>query len=320
MHRSSWSVSRGLVPAALICFAQLSRAEVAVHGAGATFPAPVYLAWAAQYRRVTGVEVHYDAVGSGAGMDRIKSGRVDFGATDVPLTISELEQAHLTQFPAVIGGVVPVVNIPGIKSGALRLSGEVLAHIYLGDIKRWDDPAIVALNPRIPLPKQNITVVHRRDASGTTYIWTDYLSRSLPKWRAIWGARLEIPWTVGVAGIGNDGIASYVQHTRAALGYVEFEYAEQHRLSTVSVDDGHGVFLEPSRDSFAAPESPWPITGTSYILVAKAAGAPGRICGALLFFDWALTEGAAIAKGLNYVPVVHDLGPQIASLRCPRGP
>jgi phosphate transport system substrate-binding protein len=295
--------------------------ETPVYGAGATFPAPIYSSWAVEYRRATGDEVRYEALGSGIGIERLKNHKVDFGATDYPLSSGDLQGGQLLQFPAIIGGVVPVVNINGIESGALKLSGRVLGNIYLGKITRWDDPAIAKLNPAIKLPRQNITVVHRSDSSGTTYLWSGYLSGSHAEWREKFGTHPDLIWPVGVGGVGNEGVASYVQRTRASLGYVEYTYARQHHLSYVSVDNGQGGFLLPSRQSFesaarsahwdkvrgqyevagASQGAEWPITGASYILVRAPPNSPAEAHAVLEFFSWAFAHGAPIAKSLDYV-------------------
>ncbi len=305
-----------------VCATQSALAATdTAQGAGATFPAPIYSAWAEAYRRETGNDVRYLAVGSGVGIERIRSHQVDFGATDVPLSKSELQQAHLLQFPAVIGGVVPVINLPGIKSGALKLSRAVLSDIYLGKIRRWDAPAIAQLNPQIRLPKQNITVVHRSDVSGTTFLWSGYLSGAPSEWQSKFGAHPALTWPTGVGGVGNEGVASYVQRTRASLGYVEYAYATQHRLSYVEIDDDKGTFVLPERDSFEAATfsarwnttesqydaqsankaAGWPITGASYILVRTDPDAPDRTRAVLDFFHWAFLHGKQIATSFDYV-------------------
>jgi len=312
----------------LIWMATGSRAsEAPVHGVGATFPAPVYSAWAMEYRRTSGNEVRYEALGSGVGIERVRNREVDFGASDYPLSADDLQTAELLQFPAIVGGVVPVVNVNGIESGSLKLSGLILANIYLGRITRWDDAAIVKLNPAIKLPRQNITVVHRSDASGTTYLWSGYLSGAHPEWRERFGTHPDLNWPVGVGGVGNEGVASYVQRTRASLGYVEYAYARQHHLSYVSVDNSQGTFLLPSRRSFelavrsahwnkiqsryeissAAQDGQWPITGASYILVSAQPNSSTRTHAVLEFFSWAFSHGAPIAESMDYVCLPSDV-------------
>jgi phosphate transport system substrate-binding protein len=281
-----------------------------VHGAGATFPAPVYLRWAAAYREQGGATIDYDAVGSAEGIARIKAGTVDFGATDRPLTDDELRAADLIQFPVVIGGVVPVVNIPGVKPAALRMSGPLLADIYLGRIGKWNDPAIAALNPELSLPNVNITLVHRMDGSGTTFLFTRYLSLASTAWNDELGAALSVRWPAGIGGTGNEGVASYVQRTRFSLGYVEYTYARNHHLADVSLRDDNGDDVVANVDSFraaaqtledapsqGAQHTGWPIAGMSYIVLRPDKEA------AVSFFRWAIANGASIALDLDYVPL-----------------
>lgn len=299
-------------------------AAEALHGAGATFPAPVYAAWSNAYRQSTGVEVTYEAVGSGAGLERIRRNEVDFGASDAPLTADQLSAFRLVQFPVVIGGVVPVINISGIKPGQLRLSGAVLAEIYLGHIRKWNDAAIASLNPAQKLPSANITVVHRSDSSGTTLLWTDYLSRSSKAWQTAVGASLDPRWPEGSGGVGNEGVASYVQRTRFAIGYVEYAYARSHRLSDVGLRNRSGSFVQAGQETFRAAtksanwnplapapqletdlpgEKSWPIVGASFILVGASPEHGERTRAVLKFFDWASREGKSITDGLDYVPL-----------------
>lgn len=314
-----------LMAASALAVCQSSpAADVALHGAGATFPYPIYAKWAAEYQRATGVDIVYEGVGSGAGIDLIERRMVDFGASDVPLGAEELQRIGAMQFPAVIGGVVPVMNVRGIKSGELRLTGKVLAEIYLGDITRWNDPAISELNPGLRLPSSYITVVHRSDASGTTFLWSEFLSRSHPKWRAKVGADKAPAWPTGVTGKGNEGVASSVQRTKASIGYVEFAYAKQHNLTTIAVRNRDGVFVEPSEAAFeaaaraapwrSAPDlhqllidqpgpASWPITGGTFILLRTTADQPARSLEVLKFFDWALRHGQRFAIELDYVPI-----------------
>jgi phosphate transport system substrate-binding protein len=280
-------------------------ADTEIHGIGATFPAPIYAAWAADYRRETGVIVRYDPAGSGAGIRAMResnaAAKVDFGGTDIPLAAGELQSAGLLQFPVVIGGLVAVINMRGLKPGAMKLSGQLLGDIYLGRITRWNDPAIAALNPGIALPSEKITVVHRSDSSGSTSLWSSYLSESNPEWQSRLGSHAELAWPVGVGGEGNEGVAAYVDRTRASLGYVEYEYAKQHRLSFVSVDDRFGTFSIPSRAAFESQT--WPLTGASYILLKTMAVSPKQSRAVLDFLDWAISHGAQTARRLNYVPL-----------------
>jgi phosphate transport system substrate-binding protein len=304
-----------------------------IHGAGATFPAPVYEAWAAAYPG--GLQLSYDAVGSGAGIERIRRRQVDFGASDAPLSAADLASSQLIQFPVVVGGVVPVINITGIKPGGLKLTGAVLADIYLGRIRKWNDTAIAALNPKQPLPNTNITVVYRSDRSGTTLLWTDFLSRSSADWKASVGSSLTPKWPTGVGGEGNDGVASYVQRTRFAIGYVEYIYSRKHLLSDVSLRNHNGRFVQAGRDSFrAAAESAdwhaaggfqqlpadlpgndtWPVTGASFILIGTAPADGGNTTEVLRFFHWALHHGEPIARELDYAPVPRTVIDALPSL------
>lgn len=294
-----------------------------IQGAGATFPAPIYQRWAEAYRRATGDVVHYDAVGSGKGLELIREHRVDFGASDVPLSSAQLAESRLFEFPAVIGGVVPVVNLHGIGAGELKLSGELLSGIFLGRITRWNDPAIAEMNPSLHLPGSRITVVHRSDASGTSYLWTDYLSREDPRWKQDIGRGTSVPWPTGVAGVGNEGVASYVQRTRASLGYVECAYAEAHHLSDVSLRDASGAFIRADADAFAAALASaqddastndatllltntgrgWPIAGATFILIPTAAHDADTQRAVIDFFSWVLRDGQPLAREMHYVPI-----------------
>jgi phosphate transport system substrate-binding protein len=308
----------------VVAWGQLAAAGEPIRGAGATFPAPVYAAWGAAYEAGHGVKVVYDPVGSGVGLERIRGHLVDFGGSDAPLGAEELASAGLVQFPVIVGGVVPVINITGIGPGELRLSGGVLAEIYLGRIRKWNDRQIAQLNPGLALPNTNITVVHRSDPSGSSLLWTRYLSQSSDAWQAAVGASLTPKWPTGVGGTGNDGVASYVQRTRSAVGYVEYFYGRNHNLSDVALRNHSGEFVRAGQDSFSAaaeagdwsaaggfqqlPVDPagqgsWPVSGASFILVDRSVGRAGATREVLRFFDWALHEGEPIARGLDYVPV-----------------
>jgi phosphate transport system substrate-binding protein len=293
-------------------------------GAGATFPYPVYAKWAENYKKSTGNGLNYQSVGSGAGIKQIKAKTVDFGASDMPLSAAELNEAGLMQFPAIMGGVVPVFNLPGIAPGALKLSGPVIAEIYLGQITKWNAPQIAALNPGVKLPAEEITVVHRADGSGTTFLWTDYLSKTSPQFKTAIGSGTAVKWAVGVGGKGNEGVAANVQRIKGAIGYVEWAYAKKNKMSHTQLKNKDGVFLQPDDDNFKAAaagaewaktpgfgvvltdqagKSAWPITGASYILMHKtqADGAKGKEV--LKFFDWAYKNGGAAATELDYVPM-----------------
>jgi phosphate transport system substrate-binding protein len=299
-------------------------AAIDIRGAGATFPSPIYERWSAQYLAETGTRVSYEEVGSGEGIARIERGLIDFGASDAPLSPSELSHFGLTQFPVIVGGVVPVVNITGIKSGDLKLSGSVLADIYLGKIRKWNDSEIASLNPDLSLPNANITVVHRAESSGTTYLWSLFLSESNPDWKARVGAAKTLSWPVGVADVGNEGVASSVQRTKVSIGYVEYAYAQRHGLSYAAVQNRDGQFVRPGKRSFSAAASSaawrsladldqvlvgqsdhdaWPITGASFILLRATPSRSAHIHEVIKFFDWAFKRGELLALDLDYVPL-----------------
>ena len=322
--------SRRRILGGLVCVVAMlpaRAADVQIHGAGATFPYPVYARWGADYRRASGVDVAYDATGSGAGIASMERGDVDFGASDIPLTAEELQHLGAMQFPAVIGGVVPVVNLAGIRSGQLRLSGTVLADIYLGKVTTWNAPAIASLNPGLNLPSSRITVVHRAEASGTSQLWSDFLARCSAPWRMTVGVGKTPAWPTGVAAVGNEGVAASVQRTRASIGYVEYVYASQHHLATASLRNHDGAFVQATREAFEAaavqarwrdesdlPQSlidlpgpaSWPIVSASFVLLPSRPGSPERSARtreALRFFDWALTHGRPAATELGYLPL-----------------
>ncbi|HEY4069784.1 MAG TPA: phosphate ABC transporter substrate-binding protein PstS [Burkholderiaceae bacterium] len=308
-------------------------ADPGIRGAGATFPFPIYVKWAADYKRETGVDIGYSPIGSGGGVQQLERGLVDFGASDAPLARPELTRLGALQFPAVIGGVVPVVNISGIRSGDLKLTGSVLADIFLGKIGNWNDSAIVALNPGLNLPNTHITVVHRFDASGTTFLWSEFLSGSNPDWKRKVGAATVLDWPVGVAETGNEGVASSVQRTRTSIGYVEYAYAKQHRLSFASLQNRDGQFVAPSRAAFeaAALSAPWrsvadldqllidqagaaswPITGASFVVLRTRPDDAARTVEVMRFFDWAQRRGKRSAIELDYVPMPDSAVESIA--------
>ncbi len=293
-------------------------------GAGATFPYPVYAKWAESYKKATGNGLNYQSVGSGAGIKQIKAKTVDFGASDKPLSAAELDEAGLMQFPAIMGGVVTIVNLAGIAPGQMKLTGPVVADIYLGKITKWNDPAIAALNPGVKLPAEEITVVHRADGSGTTFLFTDYLSKTSPDFKAKIGADAAVKWAVGVGGKGNEGVAANVQRIKGSIGYVESAFAKKNKMSHTQLKNKDGVFLQPDDENFKAAaasaewtktpgfaviltdqagKNSWPITGVSYILMHKsqADGAKGKEV--LKFFDWAFANGDAAATELDYVPL-----------------
>lgn len=298
-----------------------------ITGAGATFPYPVYTRWAQLYQSQTGNRINYQSIGSGGGIKQIQAKTVDFGASDKPLTTSELKKSGLVQFPTVIGAVVPVVNIPGIQSGQLKLSGELLADIYLGKIKKWNDPAIKALNTTLSLPDQNISVVHRADGSGTTFLFTNYLSKVSDTWKEQVGNDAAIDWPTGIGGKGNEGVAAYVQRIKGAIGYVEFAYTHQDQLSYVQLQNKAGHFVTPSMDSFQAAvanvdwestpdfaitltdepgDESWPIIGATYILMQTIQTKTEQGKGVLQFFNWAYHHGQTVALQLDYIPLPNS--------------
>ena len=295
-----------------------------ISGAGATFPASIYQKWSEGYRQAAKVGLNYQAIGSGGGIKQIKAGTVDFGASDKPLKPDELEKAGLYQFPTVIGGVVPIINVEGLQPGQLKLTGALLGDIFLGKVKSWNDPAIAALNPGVKLPAQPVTVVHRSDGSGTTFLFTTYLSGQNPEWAQKAGASDAISWPTGLAGKGNDGVAAFVKKTKGSIGYVEYAYAKQNGAAYAQMRNKAGNFVAPNAANFAAAAegadwanaagnylllldqptaNAWPITGATFILVHKDAKDAGMMQGVLKFFDWAYANGDQAAAQLDYVPL-----------------
>ena len=293
-------------------------------GAGATFPYPIYAKWAESYKAATGNGLNYQSVGSGAGIKQIKAKTVDFGASDMPLKAEDLEEAGLMQFPAIMGGVVAVVNVEGVQPGQLKLTGPVLADIYMGKITKWNAQQIAALNPGVKLPDADITVVHRADSSGTSFLFTDYLSKTSPDWKNSIGAGTTVKWAVGVGGKGNEGVAANVQRIKGAIGYVEWAYAKKNKLSHTQLKNKDGAFLQPDDEAFkaaasgaewtkapgfgvvltdAAGKQSWPITGVSYILMHKTQADAAKGLEVVKFFDWAFKNGAPAAAELDYVPM-----------------
>ncbi len=308
----------------VIFFCPVTVPAADITGAGATFPYPLYSKWAEAYKEQTGVGLNYQSIGSGGGIKQIEAGTVDFGASDMPLKSEELEQKGLIQFPAVIGGVVPVVNIPDVDPGELRLTGDLLAKIYLGDIKKWNDPAIGELNPDVKLPDLPITVVHRSDGSGTTFIFTNYLAKVSETWKDKVGTNVSVNWPTGVGGKGNEGVASYVQRIKGSIGYVEYAYAQQNKMAYALLKNREGRFVKPDAESFQTAaagadwekakgyyeiltnepgKSSWPITGATFILMHKKPQDPARARQVLDFFDWAYKNGDDLALGLDYIPM-----------------
>jgi phosphate transport system substrate-binding protein len=314
------------IAAGLAAALALTSAAAAANmsGAGATFPAPIYNKWAETYKAQTGNQLNYQAIGSGGGIKQIEANTVDFGASDKPLKSDALQQNGLAQFPTVIGGVVPVVNLPGYRPGQIRITGKVLADIYLGLIKKWNDPVIQSWNPGVRLPNLPITVVHRSDGSGTTFLFTTYLAMVDPKWSEGPGANDAVNWPVGQGGKGNDGVAAFVRQTVGAIGYVEYFYAKQSHLTYLTMQNRAGRWIEPTAPGFAAAAAgadwtkapgfylllldqpaptAWPITGATFILMHTRQTNPQAGHEVLAFYDWAYKNGDAEASQLDYVPL-----------------
>ena len=291
-------------------------------GAGASFPAPVYAKWADAYNKATGARVNYQSVGSGAGIRQIKAKTVDFGASDAPLKDEELAEAGLVQFPTVIGGVVPVVNIAGIAPGQIKLTGQVLGDIYLGKVTRWNDAAITALNPGVKLPDAQIQPVRRADGSGTSFLFTNYLSKVNAQWKADVGEGTAVKWPAGAGGKGNEGVSAFVQRLPNSIGYVEYAYAKQNKMAYVLMQNKDGQFVAPDDSAFKAAaagadwkksfyqvltdqpgKASWPISGATFILMHTKQDKPAAASAALKFFDWAFTSADTMAADLDYVPL-----------------
>ena len=291
-------------------------------GAGASFPAPLYSKWASDYNKATGVKINYQSVGSGAGLKQIEAKTVDFGASDAPLKDEELKAKGLVQFPTVIGGVVPVINVQGIKPGELKLNGQVLGDIYLGKITKWNDAAIKALNPTLNLPDAAIAPVRRADGSGTTFIFTNYLSKANPEWKTKVGEGTAVNWPVGAGGKGNEGVAAFVGRLPNSIGYVEYAYVKQNKMNYALMQNRDGNFVSPDDDAFKAAaagadweksfyqiltdqpgKGAWPLSGATFILMQKVQDKPVNAATTLKFFDWAYKNGDKTAADLDYVPM-----------------
>ena len=318
--------------AGLIAAAGASAQAADITGAGATFVYPVMSKWSADYSKATGNKINYQSIGSGGGIAQIKAGTVDFGSSDKPLESKELQEAGLGQFPSVIGGVVPVVNIQGVAPGKIQFTGPLLAEIFLGKITKWNDPKIVAVNAGVSLPDSMITVVHRSDGSGTTFNWVNYLSKVSPEWKEKIGEGTSVQWPVGVGGKGNEGVAAYVKQIPGSIGYVELAYSLQNKMTYGAVQNAAGKFVQPSRESFQAAaasadwknakdfyliitnapgDESWPIAATNFILMYKQPKDAARSKNALAFFKWALENGKSQAEALDFVPLPDDLVKQI---------
>lgn len=321
-------IKKLLVAAAVMLTASVANANTTITGAGATFPYPIYSKWANEYSKVTNINLNYQAIGSGGGIRQIENKTVDFGASDMPLKPEVLEQNGLMQFPTVVGGDVPVYNIPSIGPGKIRFTGKVLADIFMGKITMWDAPALRNLNPTIMLPHMPIAVVHRSDGSGTTFIWTNYLSKVSPEWKSSIGSSTSVAWPVGVGGKGNQGVANYVNRIVGSIGYVEYAYVLQSGMSYGLVQNAAGKFVSPNREAFqaaaaaadwaAAPgmyliltdapgDKSWPIAGATFILLHKVQDNPAQCREVLKFFSWAYKNGGQMAINLDYVPLPDNV-------------
>lgn len=333
------SVSNAIRAVALVAalgMGSLPTFAAEVTGAGASFPAPIYAKWADAYQKATGNRVNYQSIGSGGGMKQIVAKTVDFGASDMPLSAQALEKDGLVQFPTVIGGVVPVVNVQGVKPGDLSLTGQVLADIYLGKITNWDDKAIAELNPGVTLPNVAIAVVRRADGSGTSFMFTNYLSKVSPEWKSKVGEGTAVQWPTGMGGKGNEGVSAFLQRIPNSIGYVEYAYAKQNNLAWTKMKNAAGNFVSPDDVSFKAAaadadwsksafgevltnqagKNAWPITGATFVLMQKKQDKPAQGAEALKFFEWAYQEGGKMAADLDYVALPESL---IKSIRASWG-
>jgi phosphate transport system substrate-binding protein len=318
------TVLRTALVAAFATSASVAVRAADISGAGATFPYPIYAKWADAYKKETGNGLNYQSIGSGGGIKQIKAKTVTFGATDAPLKPDELQKDGLAQWPMVMGGIVPVVNIDGVKPGDLALDGATLAKIFMGEIKSWDDAAIKALNPNAKLPSSAIAVVHRSDGSGTTFNFTNYLSKVSPKWKSDVGENTAVEWPVGIGAKGNEGVANNVANTKGSVGYVEYAYAKQNKLTYTNMNNHDGKVVSPTSPSFQAAAAnadwanapgfyqiltdepgaeSWPITAATFILMPKQPPDPAAAKEALKFFDWAFTKGGKMAEELDYIPM-----------------
>ena len=316
--------SHSVLSAALFAVAGFSASAGAqeITGAGASFPAPIYAKWASEYNKATGVKVNYQSIGSGGGIKQIDSKTVDFGASDMPQTDDVLRSKGQVQFPTVIGGVVPVVNIKGIEPGQLKLTGQVLGDIYLGKIAKWSDPAIKALNPTLALPDTAIAPVRRADGSGTTFIFTNYLSKVNAEWKAKVGESTAVNWPVGAGGKGNEGVSAFVGRLPNSIGYVEYSYVKQNKMTYAILENAAGQFVKPDEEAFKAAaagadwnksfyqiltnqpgKASWPISGATFILMHAKQDKPANGTEVLKFFNWAYSNGSKLAGDLDYVPL-----------------
>jgi phosphate transport system substrate-binding protein len=317
--------------AALAAVAFSAQAADEVTGAGSSFAAPIYAKWADLYNKATGNKINYQSVGSGAGIKQITAKTVDFGASDMPLSDEQLASSGLFQFPTCVGGVVPVVNIAGVKPGQLKLTGAVLGDIYVGKITKWNDPAITALNPGVALPDATIATVHRADGSGTSFIFTNYLSKVNAEWKSKVGEGTAVNWPAnGVGGKGNEGVSQYVQRLPNSIGYVEYAYAKQNKMGYVQLKNQSGSFVEPVEGAFKAAaagadwsktyyqvltdepgKDAWPITGATFVLLHKIQDKPAQGAAVVKFFDWSFANGDKAAGELDYVTLPESVKAQI---------
>lgn len=310
----------------LAAVAVTAQAQTTINGAGATFPAPLYSKWAEAYNKETGIRLNYQSVGSGAGIRQIENKTVTFGASDMPLKNERLASMGTTQFPTAIGGVVPVINLKDVKPGELRLTSEVLADIFLGKVKKWNDPVITKLNPTLKLPNQDIVVVRRADGSGTTFLWTNYLSKISKEFKENIGEGTAVNWKVGSGGKGNEGVAAMVRQVTGSLGYVEYAYVKQTKMNWVQMQNREGVWVNPNDDTFKAAaanatwdktffqiltdqpgKDSWPVTGATFIIMYLKNDKPESAQEAIKFFKWAFAKGDKMAEDLDYVPLPDNV-------------
>lgn len=319
---------KATLAAGLVAATALSAQAADITGAGATFPFPIYSKWADAYKKETGSGLNYQSIGSGAGIKQIQAKTVTFGATDAPLKAEQLEKEGLVQWPQVMGAIVPVVNLEGIKPGELVLNGETLANIYLGKITKWDDAAIKKLNPSLALPSTAIAVVRRSDGSGTTFVFTDYLSKASAEWKSKVGSATAVEWPVGVGAKGNEGVAGNVSQTKNSIGYVEYAYAKQNKLTYAALTNKAGKAVQPTIATFQsaaanadwakapgyyviltdqAGEQSWPITAATFILMHKQPTDKAAAAEAIKFFTWAFEKGDKMAEELDYIPMPNSV-------------
>jgi phosphate transport system substrate-binding protein len=315
-----------------VTLAGLAHAD-SVTGAGSSFAAPLYAKWASEYNKATRVQINYQSIGSGAGIKQVDAKTVDFGASDMPLPDAELAKKGEVQFPTAMGGVIPVVNIKGIKPGEVHLDGAVLADIYLGKVKKWTDPEIKKLNPGVNLPDAAIAPVRRADGSGTTFIFTNYLSKVSPEWKSKVGEGTAVNWPTGAGGKGNEGVAAFIGRLPNSIGYVEYAYVKQNHMTYAMLQNANGKFVEPNEASFKAAAAgadwsrsfyqiltnepganAWPISGATFILMHKVQDKPAQASQVLKFFDWGLNHGGQAAAELDYVPMPESVVKQIEQL------